>query len=574
MIRTNRFVSIIAVIGGLFVTGTAMASGPALESKCGAINNPVGGPTSAAYLSEDCRQLFVLPPTVGKASVSGVSTKTNLNFCPAVLKVGDVATSTINSAAIVAEKIEQMITDFDPLSAEIDALQAAVNEASRVRAIAKDEWDRVQTVKTELTADLATAKSDLDLCKLLSSCTNEQAIYDAALATLKTFLTTEYIPAQKANSTANANYTSAFSALQSATTNYATALEPLFSLQAKLVELNASVTQLYNQYVRLSGFTAKLTYGTGWDTAVANFQGANPSKTVTKLPIKRPRLAASAVGLQNFDTDTPSIIAFAVPGVAGAAAYDMMAQPTGTETMTSLTAQLDPTKQYEGAFGDSIGAQINVSLMGACPFYPKGLASGQVGDINDLTNEVAMNAFYSYDLQVRRGYTASYNMASWVSRIERVVKKGGFFSSKTLHEVVEDSNSSDWFSITFNASSGEFTYSPAEQERITEEVKGQLQERALLLLARQMNLMPTTGGYPSVPATQPTGAGAAASYLMKGCGYWSWCLGGSFVLSVLDSIFGSSSAVSSFKKSNNVWVTETVNGVAFLEQNGAMTYEK
>ncbi|MGE5784052.1 MAG: hypothetical protein ACM3ZE_05655, partial [Myxococcales bacterium] len=146
-------------------------------------------------------------------------------------------------------------------------------------------------------------------------------------------------------------------------------------------------------------------------------------------------------------------------------------------------------------------------------------------------------------------------------------------SSKTLHSIVEDSGSSDWFKIEFDASSAGFTYTAAEQDRITAEVKGQLQERALLMIARQMNYMPSDGKAPPVPPRAPTGAGLAASYLMRGCGYWSWCLGGSFVLGVLDSIFGSSSAVSEFKKSNSAWVTEQIRGIAFMEQTGGIGYE-
>jgi hypothetical protein len=573
MLRSIRLISVNAVVCGLFVAASAFAGGPALETKCGKINIP-GNVNAVAYPSEDCQQLFVLPPSTGKAAVTAVSPRQNLDFCPAVKKVGETATSTINSAAIVADRIEQMIEDYDPLSDEIDELAEDLREASRQRDIAKDEFERLEAVKADHLEAVGTAKGDLDVCVALgNTCTAEQAAYNAAVAELRTFLTTEYVPGQRAYSVAKANFTSAFSAYSSATSDYAEALTPLFGLMDKLISLNTTVTGLYNQYVRLSGFTAALTYSTGWANAIARFQSANSGKTVSKMPIKRPKLAASAVGLQGFETDTPAIISLAIPGVVSGQAYDMMALPSGGEKITSLTAPFDPSVQYDNAFGDSVGANVNVSLMGACPFYPNGLNGGIVGDINDLTAEVSMNAFYEYDLQVRRGYTASYNMSQWLSRVEKVVKKGGFFSSKTLHEVVEDSNSSDWFSITFNASSSGFTYTPAEQDRIKLEVKAQLQERALMLLAIQMNLMPSSGS-PSVPPLQPTGAGTAATYLMKGCGYWSWCLGGSFVLGVLDSIFGRSTAVSDFKKHNSVWVTETVNGIAFLEQKGVMTYVK
>jgi len=572
MIRINRSVSIGAFIGGMFVAGGAAAA-PSLETRC-TIRNPTSGVVSSAFSSENCNELYVLPPSVGKASVSAVSPRANLDFCPAVKQVGVIAVSTLTSAATLADKIAKMLADFDPLSDELDALAAELADALVARDIAKGNLDLLEEQKTDLTTDLATAKSDLDLCRLLNpDCTAEQAAYAAAVAALRSFLTTQYIPGKQAYIAAKAEYDASFREYTSKTADLAEALTPLFDLQDKLFNLNTTVTQLYNQYVRLSGFVASLTYSTGWAQAVAAFAAVNPSKSVVRIPIKKPRISASAIGMQGFSTDTPAILAFAIPGVVSGQTIDLMAQPTGTEEFPSLTSELDPNVQYNDVFGDSVGAQINVSLMGACPFYPNGLSGGLVGDINDLTAEVALNAFYTYDLQVRRGYQATYNMSEWVSRVEKVVKKGGFFSSSTLRTVVEDANSSDWFSITFNASVSGFSYTQAEQDRITKEVKGQLQERALLLLARQANLLPATGR-PSLPSTQPTGAGLAAAYLMNGCGYWSWCLGGSFVLGVLDSIFGSSQAVADFKRSNSVWVSERVSGVAFTEQTGALTYSK
>jgi hypothetical protein len=502
-----------------------------------------------------------------------VAPKQNLDFCPAVKKVGEVATVTLTSAKTVAEKIARMVADFDPLNAEIDAIRAQMREASRTRNDAKAALDSAEARKQEMITAVTTAKSDLDLCKVLNpDCSAEQGAYDAAVAELRSFVEQTYIPAQRAYATAKVDYDSLFEEYSFRTTLYADALTPLFDLQARLFELNTQVNDIYNKYVRLSGFTSTLTYSTNWAAAVQSFAAVNPGKSVSRMPLKATQLSASAVGVESFDTDTPSIISFAIPGVVSGRSVDLMAMPTGSEPFPSLGSPMSSDTRYEDVFGDSIGAQINVSLMGACPFYPNGIAGGIVGDISDLTAEIAMNAHYTFELQVRRGYTARYNMFNWASRVERVTKKGGFFSSKTLREVVESSSSSDWFDITFNASSGAFNYSPEEQERITKEVKGQLQERGLLLIARQMSILPGSAATP--PSLQPTGAGAAAAYLMHGCGFWSWCRVGSFVLGTLNSIFGSSTAVADFKKSNNVWVTESVNGVSFLEQGGALTFQK
>ena len=118
-------------------------------------------------------------------------------------------------------------------------------------------------------------------------------------------------------------------------------------------------------------------------------------------------------------------------------------------------------------------------------------------------------------------------MSSFVSRVEKKSKRGGFFSAKNIHSVVEDTRSSDWFKIKFDVDASEFQYTPAEQSEITKDVKSQLIERAMKNLASVNTLNSTPPPMPSQPKT--TGAGYAAVKIKKSC--W-WLLQISVAISV------------------------------------------
>jgi hypothetical protein len=262
-------------------------------------------------------------------------------------------------------------------------------------------------------------------------------------------------------------------------------------------------------------------------------------------------------------TELPAVLRSSIPGmrVSGIQGIDETNAPTrGDQTQPSAPASID--------FSNSVSGQIVLSLVGACPYF-EGPYSARTGiNFQELAAYLVANVTYQYEAFVKRGYVAEYNLNNFYKRVETQKKKGGFFSSKTVHSIVEEGDSSDWFKIFFDApTTGEFQYTEAEQATISREVKADLIDRAMKRFAFLAG-GPTTP--PAVPEMAPTGASSAAKALRK-CHLW-YCQAGSLGLGVLNSIFGRSTAVSSFQRTNDIWTKDTVRGTKVVTRATTTTF--
>jgi hypothetical protein len=373
-------------------------------------------------------------------------------------------------------------------------------------------------------------------------------------------------PDQRAAVAAKAKHDALFDEYTSKTTEVANAFLPLIDLQSKLEDLSVKVMQTYDKFTRMSGLAAQLTYSIPWGSIIQQYQSSNPGINFQRLPIKAANFSASVNPvLTGAGGQIPVILGFSIPGMTGTGANFF---PTGDGVVQPLSTSADSPDVGPQVlpFGTSVSSQIVVSLLGSCQFYPTGVSGPVVGDLNHLTANMVSNVTYSYEVKAHRGYTAQYNLSQFVSRLERVKKTGGFFTSKTIHEIQDDANSSDWFSIAFDQTASGFAYTDQEKINIAREARGQLMQRALRLLAVQNGMLPSKPG--AAPPLSPTGAGTAASYLQEGCGFYIWCQVGGWVLGTLDSIFGRQESVLNFKRNNNVWVTDRVDDATILERDG------
>lgn len=152
-------------------------------------------------------------------------------------------------------------------------------------------------------------------------------------------------------------------------------------------------------------------------------------------------------------------------------------------------------------------------------------------------------------------------------RVEEKTKRGGLFSTSAAHSIIDDADSSDWFSITFSGNSSDFQYSPEEQNQITQAVKRELFDKAM----QQFAILNAGSAIPpSVPEFVDSGAAVGASELRK-C-WHKYCQIASSILGVADSIWGNSTATAKFHQNNSTWVTEQVNGVQFVSRTGSLSF--
>ena len=159
-----------------------------------------------------------------------------------------------------------------------------------------------------------------------------------------------------------------------------------------------------------------------------------------------------------------------------------------------------------------------------------------------------------------------------ISQINKQRKEGGFFSAESINEFLESKKSTDWFNIKFDANDTEFNYTPEQQTEISNEVKSELIERAL------KNLSTTTYApkpvNPKMPSLPESGAFIASKEISKACGFHLYCGVSSFVLKSLNSIFGSSTAVSKFIQNHSSWVNESVDQVQVFRRDTSLTFSK
>lgn len=573
---------------GLF-SAAAQAQVPAASNKCKTKNlpqivNPAGG--TGVIFDEDCTTAFVLPPETGRAHVAQLARNANLQFCPAVLQAGNTANSLMASISSVADQINQLIKDYEPLRQQIVAAGEVLVDKTVAADRARAELQLEEQKLTTLQGEVLTAKSSYDTCQVLTpgQCAGaEQTWNQKKLA----YVQQNDVVTQKrlVKLGADSELSQAQAEKQNLESRYANATAPLTPLLAQLTTLNSTAFSLYENWAPLEGATGQIVYTVDWSTLTNAYASANPGTiqkgvTFRPVPISEGQFYAT-MKLPNADGSKlpgiPALLSAVVPG----------AQPAGpnhlsgglVKIMPSVTDASAPRPdvggtltgygQFSGTAGvQGVSGQIVLSLAGACPYFPQGTASPDKSTINsdELTAHMVANAMLAYDVKQRRKYSATFHLANLVTRMESMKEEGGFFSSKNVHDLVQTADHHEWFDITFDVDGGDFQWTPEEQTKLTQEVKADLIDRALVNVATAAGSPPPLPGVPS-----ETGAGATSKRLMMCPNLYCWA--GGFILGTLDSIFGSKEAVSNFKSQNNAWVSDNVNQVKMTRRRTIITFQ-
>lgn len=557
------------ILAGIACSQSLLAA-PALNPKCKVPNLSNPKNASGVLFDETCSTAYVLPPTQGKAEIKGLTRTTNLNFCPAVKQAGKVASKTLESADIAAGKIKEMISNFQPLDNDLIQIRDELAILKAKKDAASETKNRVDNILKELKSDYKELALKVDECffdlakgrTTAAVCNSLKSSQDDLDQKIEYLRNGEHRSAVRTALQTQQDFDGKANLLAERDALYINATKPLFELLDKIFELNSKINELYREYSAMDGSTGQLSYSVEWDQILEQYKQMNTNKSLTwqKLPIKKANFWAYVKQGQTDSTGIPALRWSRIPG-------DNPIETSGIKSLDQKPSSSDQDQLASVVFGNSISAQIGLTLAGACPYFTDMNTVDRNVNAQELTAHMVANAGYTYELQARRSYHAEYSLSQMISRLEKRVKKGGFFSSRTAHEVVEDNSSSDWFRISFNADSGEFNYTPSEQQLLTKDVKANIMDRALKNFAMLNTGLSTP---PSVPGMNPTGASVFASNL-RGCFNW-YCQAGSLVFGTLDSIFGRSEAVSNFKKTNSSWVSEDVNGLAIIERASSLTF--
>lgn len=279
------------------------------------------------------------------------------------------------------------------------------------------------------------------------------------------------------------------------------------------------------------------------------------------MPIKEALLLGAVKSASEISESVSSLLSSNIIGL----------KPTGLAGMGNgekvAEAQTTPSSPTNASliFSNSMGGQVVLTLAGACPYM--GRRDDQHYDIGGITSHMIANLVYFYELVTRRSYTAHYNLSKMLRKIEEKSRKGGIFSTSETHRILSDNDASDWFVIKFDANNSEYNYSREEQAQITRDVKYEIMDRAYARFAALYTGSPLP---PPTPNFVESGASRAERELRR-CLHW-FCQASSAVIGVSNSIWGRNNAALNFHNNNNVWTTEQITGVQFVQRAGSLTF--
>lgn len=569
--RMHQKLLFIVLFLSMGVQAARQDASPSLNSRCRYnIVTPHNG--TGVIFDESCSVAYVQPPEMGRAEITSLAETTNLQFCPAVRQAGEMANRTFASMNILSEKVHQMILSFEPLDKALMDLKVDVDTAKAKMESAKELYESAETKLDALGEIVVEVRRDYEKCAKSHSADDSSCIvlknsWDEAKDDMKEYYDNEYEDLRTKFRYSSEDFKILSARYLAQRNRYTEAVAPLLELQDRVVEVNNKIFDLYREYAKLDGATAQIIWTIQWDRLLEDYRQANPGLRLnwTRLPIKEAELTTT-VQMEGDNSNLGNVSAIRSAIILGAKPSGSLGMGKGNKV---IGPQLEPSAPGQASvlFGNSASGQIVLTLAGACPYFD-GINDPIDRNVNGLANHILANLVYTYEVMVRRGYTARHNLSQLLHKFEEKSRRGGFFSTHNIHRLVEDSNSSDWFSIKFGTNSAEFQYSAAEQKQIEQEVKSELIDRAI----EQFAVLNAGQAIPPiVPEFIDSGATAGANALRR-C-YHYYCQAGSAILGTANSIWGRSDATLNFHRNNNVWISEEVNGTQFVNRSSSLGFK-
>lgn len=540
------------------------AGGPTITNKCklGTVNTPNN---SAGFLmDEECKNAYVLPPSVGKVSVNAVQQNQNLGFCPALRMDQEAIVQSAEVKKTIVEKINKMIKDYEPLQKQRDELYNKYLAKKAEFDLAKDRYDKASAKENDFIEQVTATKKEYDRLVLLGGSPEDikaaKDRYESSLANYKIFVAGELTSAENNYYSKKSEYQRSNDEFAYYDSKYVESIKPLFDLQKMVDSIEESAQNSYKKYVTLEGLTATMVFNINSAGLVSDFSNMNRNLNLSwqQLPIKDAFFYASLKNSSgSVDASATTVIDSSIPGIKSQTVNNI-------DVNAPLPTLHDKEAEPKLPFGSKTG-NVKLNLLGACVYYTNVNVPAPGSDIQNISANISLNVNYTYQAKQTRSFTAKYNFYNMFSRIEKKSTSGGWFSTSSVHSVVEDRNSNDWFDLKFD---GDYVYTKDEQEEIKREERALLIDRAL----RQFAMMNAGSTPPGLVSPPTSGVMYAANSLGK-C-YHYYCQIGSFVLGTVGSIFGSSNAVATFKGKTNIWVEDKVTEFQIIDRSGSLTFSK
>ncbi|WP_163834554.1 hypothetical protein [Spartinivicinus ruber] len=531
-------------------TGIGKYNGPSLYksrfcNRALLTQHPDENPSTVLF-DDICRTAYVSPPATGTTEVTALTPDPdNAAFCP---KLASVQTNQTELLKELGQANTKFKTIMGSLPHDTQLMTYATTREQAFNDLLAAEQAEAAVRKTVLSQRRTIGQLELDVedCALLGTdCNTAQHQLNAAQQAL-TQLLTELDAAVEARLVKQQVYDQAFDAYGEALDNYLTVDTELAALIEEFKALQDKELALYREFAGLEGATAQIQYQWDWAEQVNRYQALNQSLKMQwqPLPVTGAKILAELqekpeTPLGDKAITLPAVLYTSIDDPAANVkinGYETALMPKGDAVITS-TLRKEPSNPI--SLPSKINGTVGLSLAGYCPFAP---SANQPQPIENLAAHLTPHIQYEYEEQIKRGYTAKYKLDTFVKTIVRTKKKKKWFKKKKKTYIERKVITSDWFNIQFDASSGEYTYSPAEQDQITREVKSDL--------VRRVNT-----------AIGALYADNSQCQQNKDCSYGYW-------LGQLTGNNDDTKAIQQFKQGNSKWVEEVVYGIRYRPKTG------
>lgn len=546
---------------------------PAIDTKCSeqlSLKTPKNG--SGVEFNSDCSVAYVLPPIVGTTKAGNFSPNQNMGFCEAAQNAQKVGVSTMKSAAKMADRLANAGEKLDALSEKVQIKQDELDRVTSAFNAGTAEVAVAQSKLKNFRDDYKGAKRALEDCKMEAIDAKEECKEELleAKKALRAF--------QDQRDTVD-DLELAVSKAQAQKNQLEKEIERLgekllkdqkthAEIQELLLSLNARVMNLYKEYAVLEGAMGNMYYLLEWDKLLEDYRLENPEFKQRFAPMPLDDLRFHIATHVGESVTLPALLGVNVPGlgklVSQSSELSVSDEPVSIDPANT---GLNPSAVHRVVRGgNSNGAHVALSLVGACPGYDEATESI---DPKLLDSFLSTKISYSFQVQAKRQYAATYNMSSWLDSMEKIKKETRPFSSKNLREVASSAASSNWFRIDFSGNHADFDYTPEEQAEIKKEVADTLQANALKQLAHQTGV-----DLPPVPRAKLSKAGLQKWAKRKKtlCGFFTWCVYTNYAGKLLSDVWSNKEGIAKFKRSNSVWQSYEVSGTKMIRRYGSAIF--
>ncbi|MGE3607943.1 MAG: hypothetical protein AB7I27_00045 [Bacteriovoracaceae bacterium] len=473
----------------------------------------------------DVNVIWVMPPNVAISKVSGLHTITaNVGFCQELANLQGYS-------EMMSRKMKDLELKELDSEEEVKAIEVKLSAARQDYAqyVAANNLIELQSIDDRL----ATVDQQIEtLNEKLSSCQENCNEYLSQIKQLKTEraqLTSTRLSLLTQRMKEAREMQRKKALVEAYQQDLKDKDERWSKLRSDLDSLRTKFNEMYKTFGQLEGARASISFESEWDKNINQLQQQNPGFDFKRILTQNAQITTNIVGINSFPT-TGAIMGYDIAG-------------NHSEGKISFSS-----------YPQSMAGNVRLSLIGTCPIlHPEWFKITTDNSINQM--KYGMVVSYEFPSTFEVDVTAKYNMYKIYQKIVSSGRSGGFFSTRHWTSIEEKTFFKDDFKVSWNEQDSANSLTEEQKADYEREIRnnifGRLASLGLPAVSNPGSLVP--------PQQLQSGALILANSLANNsaCKMNIYCTSASIGLSVLDAIFGQSSASANYTNIQNVEMTES-----------------